>query len=83
MIELIREVSPADLSLDDFVAQLGLDALTERGFRLSSTGERRRLMLARALVQFPKLLIFDEPCLDLDSLNRSSFKSVIPSETLQ
>ena len=32
VMELIREVSPPDLCLEDLIAQLGLDALTERGF---------------------------------------------------
>lgn len=66
VMELIREVSPPDLCLDDLITQLGLDALTERGFRLLSTGERRRLMLARALVQSPQLLVLDEPFDGLD-----------------
>ncbi|MDC1350078.1 ATP-binding cassette domain-containing protein, partial [Akkermansiaceae bacterium] len=49
VLELIREVSLPEKPLDDLIAQLGLTALTDRGFRLLSTGERRRLMLARAL----------------------------------
>ena len=75
--ELIREVSPTDTDLADLIAQLGLTALTDRGFRLLSTGERRRLMLARALVQSPQLLILDEPFDGLDQAFRVHLRDLL------
>lgn len=65
--ELIKEVQSDDSpSIEDLVAELGMGGYLHRGFRLLSTGERRRLMLARALVQSPDLLILDEPFDGLD-----------------
>ncbi|MEJ6560147.1 MAG: ATP-binding cassette domain-containing protein [Akkermansiaceae bacterium] len=84
VLELIREVSLPEKPLDDLIAQLGLTALTDRGFRLLSTGERRRLMLARALVQLPKLLILDEPFDGLDRAFREQLRDLLKelSETV-
>ena len=45
---------------------LGLEHLTDRLFIQASLGEQRALLLARALVKSPSLLILDEPCQGLD-----------------
>lgn len=65
--ELIEEVKRADSpAIGPLVEELGMTDYLHRGFRLLSTGERRRLMLARALVQSPDLLVLDEPFDGLD-----------------
>lgn len=45
---------------------LGLTAMQERAFRTLSGGERQRVLVARALVQQPRLLVLDEPTNHLD-----------------
>lgn len=50
---------------------LHLEALQESGFRVLSTGETRRLMLARALATKPALLILDDPFAGLDKAHRA------------
>ena len=45
---------------------LQLQALSERGYRLLSTGEARKVLLLRALLQNPSLVILDDPFDGLD-----------------
>ena len=48
-----------------------------RSFRALSYGQQRLLLIARALVKQPPLLILDEPCQGLDEMNRALVLSVI------
>ena len=42
-----------------------------------SYGQQRLLLVARALVKQPPLLVLDEPCQGLDSLNRALVLGVV------
>lgn len=64
---------PTQIQLDiaiQWLALLGLSELKNTPFTQLSFGDQRMLLIARAMVKHPTLLILDEPCLGLDEANR-------------
>ena len=80
--ELIEEVCPDEAKLREIADKLGLSQILEQGFLTLSTGERRRLMLARALVQNSKLLVLDEPFDGLDQNFRQPLRDLLKGRDL-
>jgi len=52
--------------VNELLHELKIDSLRNKPYAAMSTGERRRFLLARALVHDPHTLIFDEPTAGLD-----------------
>ena len=55
----------------------GIKHLADRKFMEMSSGEQRLVLLARAFVKFPDLLILDEPLHGLDLCNRNLVKKTV------
>ena len=66
-VPLRGEVGERDRALAaDALERLGIAALADRDVMTLSTGQVRRVLVARELVRDPQVLIFDEPCTGLD-----------------
>ena len=77
-IGLYRKPSDAQQAEVDFwIQQLGLEALAPADFSRLSYGQQRLLLLARAMVKRPPLLILDEPCQGLDPFHREHLLNLI------
>ena len=63
----------------EVLARVGLDHLAERPVTQVSYGEKRRLEIAMALAQSPRLLLLDEPLAGLSREERSAVQSLLES----
>lgn len=55
----------------------GVEKIKDRYWGLLSQGERKRVMLARALMNDPKILLFDEPTAGLDLAARETVINIL------
>ncbi len=62
---------------DAALAQLKVSHLAERAVCEMSSGEARRVLIARALVHNPRALLFDEPCNSLDLAAQQSLRQTM------
>ena len=75
-----KKLTEAQISRVHEVADLlHVHSLIEKDFSQLSKGQQRLVLLARALVKNPPLLILDEPCQGLDTEAIEYFKSVVDS----
>jgi iron complex transport system ATP-binding protein len=64
---------------DAALAQLQISRLADRPVAEMSSGEARRVLIARALVHKPRALLFDEPSNSLDVFARQSLRQTMRS----
>lgn len=70
-IGLYDRVADEDLAFAlTLMEKLGCAHLWDREFRTCSQGEKQKLLIARALMAKPRILILDEPCNGLDLFSR-------------
>lgn len=77
-IGLYDQTDSADMiQAEELMRTLGCTALMERTYNTLSQGEKQRVLIARALMASPKLLILDEPCTGLDVFAREQLLQMI------
>lgn len=70
--ELLQQTGADSAAIRQVVEQFKIEDLMEKGFRVLSSGETRKLLIARALLAKPDLLILDEPFEGLDRVSSQS-----------
>ncbi|EKA3118701.1 molybdate ABC transporter ATP-binding protein ModF [Vibrio sp. Vb0301] len=76
---LILEQSQDTNLTEQLINDLDLSHLKDSGFRVLSTGETRRVMLARALATQPDLVLLDNPFTGLDIAHRAALARYLHS----
>jgi molybdate transport system ATP-binding protein len=79
-IGLYRKTTKEQVALaDQWLEFIGMMDRAERPFNRLSYGEKRLMLIARAMVKSPELLILDEPCQGLDRSNRDMVLALMQS----
>ncbi len=73
---ILEEGGRAD-ELGELSRLLGVDGLLERGIKYLSTGEMRKVLICRALIAKPRVLVLDEPFEGLDAGSREHLGAMI------
>jgi molybdate transport system ATP-binding protein len=72
-IGLFRKLSPAqEAMVQQWLALFGFSNRTHKWLRSFSAGEQRLLLLARAMIKNPPMLVLDEPCQGLDETQEAN-----------
>lgn len=77
-IGLYEQPSEGDIQkASEIMERMGIERLRDQSYGSMSQGEKQRVLIGRALMVSPKLLILDEPCTGLDFLSKEQLLNTI------
>lgn len=74
---ILEESSADEAALAALAQELGFTGILERGIKFLSTGEMRKALICRALLENPQLLVLDEPFDGLDQQSSVVLRQLI------
>ena len=74
---LIKEKNLRNSKIDDLISRFDLESLTNVKAKFLSGGQKKKLIIALALLGNPKLLLLDEPFAALDILTIKTLQQII------
>ncbi|MBT8363482.1 MAG: ATP-binding cassette domain-containing protein [Deltaproteobacteria bacterium] len=77
LIESCANPGSSAIGVEEVAAKLQIEHLLERGIQALSTGEMRKIQIARILINSPQILILDEPFDGLDRHSRNEMARII------
>ena len=73
----VRDVLPVDEAGEEILRGFAIDALMDKQLVMLSSGELRRLQIAKALLKRPRVLIMDNPFIGLDAAMRNQLRTLL------
>jgi molybdate transport system ATP-binding protein len=77
LLESCSEPGRSGADIEAAVAEMQIEHLLGRGIRVLSTGEMRKVQIARVLINSPEILILDEPFDGLDRTSRNDLARIV------
>jgi molybdate transport system ATP-binding protein len=77
LIESCVNPGSSAIDVEEVAVKLQIEHLLERGIQALSTGEMRKMQIARILINSPQILILDEPFDGLDRHSRNEMARII------
>lgn len=77
IMELFLEISDDQTAINEWIQAFNISHIQDKGFRKLSTGESRKVILIRALLQDCDTLVFDEPFDGLDANSQVHLKQTL------